>query len=112
MEQLLTSELPERPWQEVGVNLFTPNNSNYLLVVDYYSRFVDIAKLTPNRSEEEIVYPISIFLRHGIPELLYSNNGPQFSCQQFVDFAATYGFKHITSSPRIAQSNGEAEWLF
>ena len=109
VEPLMPSELPERPWQKVGADLFTLNNCNYLLLVDYYSRFVEIAKLTPTRSEDVIVHLKSIFSRHGIPELFYSDNGPQFSSQQFKDFAASYGFRHITSSPRFAQSNGEAE---
>lgn len=109
VEPLMPSELPERPWQKVGVDLFTLNNSNYVLLVDYYSRFVEMAKLTPTRSEDVIVHLKSIFSRHGIPELLYSDNGPQFSSQKFQDFAAAYGFRHITSSPRFAQSNGEAE---
>ncbi|XP_061127410.1 uncharacterized protein K02A2.6-like [Syngnathus typhle] len=109
VEPLMPSELPERPWQKVGADLFTLNNSNYVLLVDYYSRFVEIAKLTPTRSEDVIVHLKSIFSRHGIPEFFYSDNGPQFSSQQFKDFAAAYGFRHVTSSPRFAQSNGEAE---
>ncbi|XP_054871220.1 uncharacterized protein K02A2.6-like [Amphiprion ocellaris] len=109
VEPLMPSEFPERPWQKVGADLFTLNNSNYVLLVDYYSRFVEMAKLTPTRSEDVIVHLKSIFSRHGIPEIFYSDNGPQFSSQQFKDFAATYGFTHITSSPRFARSNGEAE---
>uniref|UniRef100_A0A1A8CXN4 Gypsy retrotransposon integrase-like protein 1 n=1 Tax=Nothobranchius kadleci TaxID=1051664 RepID=A0A1A8CXN4_NOTKA len=109
VEPLMPSQLPERPWQKVGADLFTFNNSNYVLLVDYYSKFVEIAKLTPTRSEDVIVHLKSIFSRHGIPELLYSDNGPQFSSQQFKDFAAAYGFMHVTSSPGFAQSNGEAE---
>lgn len=109
VEPLLPSELPERPWQKVGADLFTLNNCKYLLVVDYYSRFVEIAKLTPTRSEDVIVHLKSIFSRHGIPELFFSDNGPQFSSQQFTDFSSAYGFKHVTSSPRFAQSNGQAE---
>ena len=38
-----------------------------------------------------------------------SDNGPQFSGQAFALFAAAYGFRHVTSSPRFPQSNGEAE---
>lgn len=109
VEPLMPSVLPERPWQKVGADLFTLNNSNYVLVVDYYSRFVEIAKLTPTRSEDVVVHLKSIFSRHGIPELFYSDNGPQFSSQLFKDFAAAYGFSHVTSSPKFAQSNGEAE---
>uniref|UniRef100_A0A1A7X3E1 Gypsy retrotransposon integrase-like protein 1 n=1 Tax=Iconisemion striatum TaxID=60296 RepID=A0A1A7X3E1_9TELE len=109
VEPLMPSEFPERPWEKVGADLFTFNNCSYLLLVDYYSRYVEIAKLTPTRSEDVIVHLKSIFSRHGIPELFYSDNGPQFSSQQFRDFASTYGFRHVTSSPRFAQSNGEAE---
>lgn len=109
VEPLMSSELPERPWQQVGSDLFTLNQDNYLLVVDYYSRYVEIAKLTPTRSQDVIVHLKSIFSRHGVPENFFSDNGPQYSSQQFKDFAVAYGFKHVTSSPRFAQSNGEAE---
>ncbi|XP_034540201.1 uncharacterized protein LOC117832662 [Notolabrus celidotus] len=60
-------------------------------------------------SADVITHLKSIFARHGIPEVMMSDNGPQFSGQVFASFAALYGFKHVTSSPRFPQSNGEAE---
>uniref|UniRef100_A0A3Q3FSB0 Integrase catalytic domain-containing protein n=1 Tax=Labrus bergylta TaxID=56723 RepID=A0A3Q3FSB0_9LABR len=68
-----------------------------------------ITKLTPTRSLDTIVHLKSIFARYGILELFYSDNVSQFSSQQFKDFTADYGFTHFTSSPKFAQSNGEAE---
>ena len=50
-----------------------------------------------------------IMARHGIPEQVFSDNGPQFSCAEFAQFANTWGFVHSTSSPRYPQSNGLAE---
>ena len=47
--------------------------------------------------------------RHGIPELLLSDNGPQFLSSVFAKFAEEYSFTHITSSPRYPQSNQEVE---
>ncbi|XP_064611656.1 uncharacterized protein K02A2.6-like [Liolophura sinensis] len=47
--------------------------------------------------------------RWGIPETLVSDNGPQFTCDEFDVFVKTYGIKHVSSSPHFHQSNGEAE---
>uniref|UniRef100_A0A8C5GKQ1 Integrase catalytic domain-containing protein n=1 Tax=Gouania willdenowi TaxID=441366 RepID=A0A8C5GKQ1_GOUWI len=51
----------------------------------------------------------SMFARHGIPETLITDNGPQFSCREMEHFAKEYCFEHVTSSPRYPQSNGEVE---
>lgn len=72
-------------------------------------RYVEIAQLSHTRSTDVIVHLKSIFACHGIPEVLMSDNGPQFSGQAFTNFAASYGFRLITSSLRFPQSNGEAE---
>lgn len=108
-EPLMPTECPDRPWQRVGTDLFELGGKTYLLAVDYLSRFVEIALLNKTKSNDVITHLKSFFARHGIPEVLMSDNGPQFSGQTFSDFAEAYGFKHITSSPRFPQSNGEAE---
>ena len=56
-----------------------------------------------------ILHSRSMFARHGIPEVVVSDNGPQFSAELYAEFARQYGFKHITSSPYHPQCNGEAE---
>ncbi|KAG1928055.1 protein NYNRIN-like [Pimephales promelas] len=45
---------------------------------------------------------------HGIPLVVVSDNGPCYNSKEFQDFAAHYDFRHITSSPHHAQSNGKA----
>jgi hypothetical protein len=38
-EPLMSHEVADRPWQRVACDLFTYNNIDYLLTVDYYSNF-------------------------------------------------------------------------
>ena len=52
-----------------------------------------------------------VFSRHGIPETVRNDNGPQYSSQEFAEFASSYEFQHTTSSSRYPQSNGEAECM-
>ena len=108
-EPLLTSRLPEYPWQKVATDLFVLQGVNYLLVVDYFSRYLEVVKLTATTSSKVIDSLKALFSRHGIPQVVVSDNGPQFSSQEFEEFSKSYGFTHVTSSPHYPQSNGLAE---
>ena len=109
-EPLMPTPLPDRPWQMIASDLFTIKDTNYLLVVDYYSRYVEVVTLRNTTSSLAVINALkSIFARHGIPNELRSDNGPQYHSDEFAQFAKDWGFYHTTSSPRFPQSNGEAE---
>ena len=77
-----------------------------MIVVDYFSRCIEISTLDNETSHDVVQQLKSIFTRHGIPQQVFLDNGPQHSSTEFSDFAK---FVHITSSPKFPQSNGEAE---
>ena len=108
-EPLIPTVRPERPWMKVATDLFDFRQTTYLLVVDYMSRYIEIAQLGKTTSAEVIKQLKNIFARHGIPEVVVSDNGPQYASQEFLMFASSYGFTHVTSSPGHASGNGEAE---
>ena len=89
--------------------LVVGNNTNYVLVVDYYSNYFEIAQLGSIKTSTVTQHIKSIFARHGIPEIVISDNGPQYSSEQFHQFSTTWGFVHKTSSPTYPQPNGFAE---
>jgi transposase InsO family protein len=108
-EPLIQSELPEFPWQKLGTDILYFNNKNYLVVIDYFSRYIEIAHLSNTTTQGVIAALQNIFARHGIPQEIRSDNGPQVRSQEFAEFASSYGFNLITSSPHYPQSNGLAE---
>ena len=108
-EPLLSTPLPDYPWQKASIDLFELKGATYLLVVDYYSRFPEVIQLNSTKSRNVINALRAIFARYGIPETLISDNGPQYSSAEFAEFADTYGFTHSTSSPHYPQSNGHSE---
>ena len=109
VEPLLLPPFPNRPWEKVGTDIFEWRNSSYLLVMDYYSRYIEVAKLSSMTSQNIVQHLKSIFARHGTPETVISGNGPQYSVALFKLFSEQCGFTHVTSSPIYPQANGAAE---
>ena len=109
LEPLLPTPLPDLPWQIVAMDLFEHSNKHYIIIVDYFSRYIELIELRSQTAESVINAIKSVFARHGIPSVCVSDNGPWFAASQFRLFATEYGFQHRTSSPSFAQSNGEAE---
>lgn len=109
VEPLCPSTLPDRPWSRLGADLFELEKSTYLLIVDYYSRWIEVRRLSSLGTKTTIEAMKSMLTTHGVPDQIISDNGPQFASKEFMEFAQEYGFTHITSSPRYPKANGEAE---
>lgn len=108
-EPLICSPLPERPWQRIAADFAEYKKENFLVVVDYYSRFIEIVKMSSTSAVATLKALMPLYARYGNPEEIVTDNGPQFSSEEFKDFHAKYDIIHTTSSPLYPQSNGEAE---
>lgn len=108
-EPLMPKEIPDGPWQTVGVDFYFLNGKDYMLVVDYFSKFIETVQLKAITSELVITQLKSMFARFGIPKLMYSDGGTQFTSKKFKRFTQMWKFEHKTSSPIFAQSNGMVE---
>ena len=83
-EPLMPQPAPSLPWEKVGDNLICElNGRNFLILVDYYSNFIEIDCLRETTSEQIINACKAQFARHGIPYIVLSDNGPQFSSWKF-----------------------------
>ena len=109
-EPVRSSSLPDGPWQEISVDLREISNSEHLLVVvDYYSRWLEAILLKKTDAQHVIKSMEAIFRTHGLPETLRSDNGPPFASKEFEGFLEYLGISHKKGVLYWPQSNGEVE---
>ena len=107
-EPLQSHPTPELPWDTVATDLFETKNSKYLLLVDY-SRFPVLHKLGSTTSKVLVQEMKAVFAELGLPNIIVSDGGPQYTSAEFKDFMKQWQIEHRVSSPRNPQSNGMAE---
>lgn len=108
-EPLIQHEVPELPWDKVGIDFCKALDKAYMLLVDYHSKFIEIRNLkttTASAVEGELKL---IFATHGIPQIMISDNGPPFDSFSLKSFFKEWDVTHITSSPTYPASNGMVE---
>ena len=93
-----TTKLPDQPWSPVAVDIFTLHRKEYVVLVDYYSDFVEVQEAADTPSPTIIQFLKEQFSRHGIPDVLVSDNGSQLVSCEFRQFTREWEFKHVTSS--------------
>ena len=87
-------------------DLFEMDGKVYLLVMDYFSRYMEVQTWSTTTSASIIQALKAIFFQHGIPAMAISDNGPEYNLEAFRFFSQEYNFNHVTSSPHYPQSNG------
>ena len=107
--QKYVSEVPPHPWHTLGSDLFYFQRIDFLVVVDYFSKYLIVRKIPSSTSSAVIKELGMIFSEFGKPQIFRSDNGPCYSSQEFKNFMQNWLIEHRTSSPHYPQSNGLAE---
>ena len=102
---------PTAPWQDCSADLLgpLPSGESILVVVDYFSRFLEVAILKSTTSAKIIEAISPMFARFGVPFSLRTDNGPQFVSEEFETFLRSHGVEHRRTTPLWPQANGEVE---
>lgn len=103
-------DIPTKPWDVVGTDLFDLHRSQWLIIADYYSKY-PVVKHLPAHLPSSVIVNITrqVFTEFGIPSKVVSDNGPHFSSHLYREFAKEWGFHHEITSPRKPQGNGFIE---
>ena len=98
---------PKMPWQRVHIDFAGPfMGKMFLIVVDSHSKWIEVEVMSSITSEATIEKLGDMFARHGIPQQLVSDNGSQFTSQEFSDFMKGNGIKHTLVALYHPRSNG------
>ena len=90
--------------------MFTLDGVKYHLMVDYFSKWVEVEKLSCNPTSSNIIeHCKSIFCRFGIPKTLFSDRESIYKSSEFDQFCKDFEIEKDFSSARYAQSNGQVE---
>ena len=109
-EPLQQPLLPTRPLDKLGIDLYSLNDRENLIVTDYFSSFTEVYDLGKDATAPALIKELTqLFSRFGQPVEVISDGGSQFACKAFATFVENWNFIHTVPSPTHAQSNGKAE---
>ena len=75
------------PWQICALDIFTLDGVDYLILADFYSKVILVHNLSAGQSNSTKVIHIleEWFCDHGMPEVLCTDNSPQYANAVFAD---------------------------
>ena len=105
------TRLPERAWQEIAVDLLgpLPTGEHLLVVVDYFSRWMEADVLRSTTSAAVIKCLDNHFARHGMPAGLRTDNGSNLVSEEMEKYLEEMGIVHHYNTPLWPRANGEVE---
>lgn len=110
-EPMLRKMLPSGPWEGIAVDYLgpLPDGHHLLVVVDCYSRYLEVCEMDCIDSMETVGRLREMFGRYGVPSTIKADNGPQFASEEFRKFCSGYGIQLVNTIPYWPQMNGQVE---
>ena len=102
---------PSMPWQRVHIDYAGPFLSKmWLVVYDAYTRWPEVIKMNKDTTSTATIRALrEIFSRNGLPHVIVSDNGTNFTSKEFESFLANNNIKHLKTGTYHPKSNGCCE---
>ena len=108
-EKIIHHDVPLRPWEVAGADVFHFNKINHLCVVDYNSKYPIVRRLQGLLAEHLINAVTAVFAKYGILQKRMSDVGTNFVSEKFRQFCKSINIEQAVSSAYHHQSNGQVE---
>ena len=95
------TRIPERPWQDLALDLLgpMPTGEHLLVLVDYFSRWVEVDIIKSTTSETIINCLDKQFSRYGVPSTMRTDNGPNLVSAEMEEYLNEMGIEHRLTTP-------------
>ncbi|CAH8601572.1 unnamed protein product [Schistosoma rodhaini] len=101
---------PSNPWSRVHVDFAGPiNGKQFLIIIDAFSKWPEVHYMKYVSTQATVKKLRQVFSCFGCPDILVSDNGPQFTSAEFSRFCIANAIRHIKTPPYHPQSNGLVE---
>lgn len=104
-------EQPTEPFQRIHIDFAGPllNDVYLFLIVDAYSKWFNVYIMKHITAEATIKHVRDFFSTFGIPSVLVSDHGSQFTSHEFQHFLKLNGVVHKKGAPYHPATNGQVE---
>lgn len=110
-EPMQRRKIPEAPWVDVAIDFLgpLPSGDYVLVIVDYYSRYMEVEFMRSITARSTIERLDPIFVRLGYPVTMTLDNARQFVSSEFEEYCAGSGIRLNKTTPYWPAANGEVE---
>ena len=105
-EKLITARYP---FQYIVADFFEIKSTQFLVIVDRFSSWPIVYKFAKANSFKLMKCMRKIFETYGVPQVLTSDGGTQFTSAQFSDFLKFWELNHHQTAASYTHSNLRAE---
>ena len=108
-EPIIQKPQPARPFQEIAVDLCSYAGRTYLVIVDCLTDWPAVISLDHGTTSQQVIVVIrQSFCRTAIPDVVWSDGGPQFTSKQFsMTLLVDGAFVTLSLHPAIPRAMGK-----
>lgn len=112
---IASTNFPSKPWERVAMDICGPfsakglTNKYALVLIDYYSKWPKVAFTGDIKASNVIKFCDQIFRREGCPDMLVTDNGPQFLAEEFKVYLTKMAISHHTTAVYNPRESGLVE---
>jgi len=100
-EPLLQHDINDRPWSKIGIDICELRGHTLLVMCGYFSNYIEVETLSKANTRTVTKALKIMYVRYGVPDTVITDNGPQFSSEDFSSFAGFCTYNILTILPRI-----------